>query len=73
MRLSFSLNHVSGGTGDLAAMFEDLLSRHPTSQYVLVGFSLGANIVVRFVGERAAWRKHFVCAISVGQGYDPDK
>ena len=53
-------------------MFEELLVRYPGSQFVAVGFSLGANIVVRFIGEREKWRKHFVCAISVCQGYDPN-
>jgi abhydrolase domain-containing protein 2 len=62
-----------GGTGDLAAVFEDLLSRHPSSQWVLVGFSLGANIGVRFIGERVHWRSHFLCAVSVCQGYDPNQ
>ena len=28
---------TAGGTGDLAAVFEDLLSRHPSSQWVLHG------------------------------------
>lgn len=62
-----------GGTGDLAAVFEDLLSRYPSSQFVLVGFSLGANIAVRFIGERVAWRRHLLCAVSVCQGYDPNQ
>ena len=64
---------TAGGTGDLAAVFEDLLSRHPSSQWVLVGFSLGANIGVRFIGERVHWRSHFLCAMSVCQGYDPNQ
>ena len=54
----------------MAALFQDLLSQHPTSKFVAVGFSMGANIVVRFIGEREEWRKHFICAISVCQGYD---
>ena len=65
---------ITGGTGDLAAVFEDLISRHPSSKWVLVGFSLGANIGVRFIGERPEWRrKHFLCAVSVCQGYDPNQ
>ena len=63
----------AGGTGDLATVFEDLLSRYPSSQWVLVGFSLGANIAMRFIGEREKWRRHFVCAVSVCQGYDPNQ
>ena len=64
---------TAGGAGDLAAVFDDLLSRHPSSQWVLVGFSLGANIGVRFIGERVHWRSHFLCAVSVCQGYDPNQ
>ncbi|CAI8035669.1 hypothetical protein GBAR_LOCUS19983 [Geodia barretti] len=41
--------------------------------WVLAGFSLGANIGVRFIGERVHWRSHFLCAVSVCQDYDPNQ
>ena len=62
-----------GGTGELTAMFEDLKARYPTSKFAIVGMSLGANIVIRFLGECPERQKEVTCAVSVCQGYDPVK
>lgn len=58
-----------GGTGDLTAVFNDLLKRFPDTKFIGLGYSMGGNILVRFLGEREERQKHFVCAISVCQGY----
>ena len=60
-----------GGTGDFTAMFDDLRVRYPDNRFIGVGFSLGACILVRFLGEDAERHRHFVCAASICQGYDP--
>jgi abhydrolase domain-containing protein 2 len=60
-----------GGTGELAAMFEDLKGKYPVSQFAVVGMSLGANLVIRFLGERPERQREFLCAVSICQGYDP--
>ena len=62
---------LTGGTGDFTAMYDDLRVRYPDNQFIGVGFSLGACILVRFLGEDAERQRHFVCAASICQGYDP--
>lgn len=63
--------YTYGGTGDFTAMFDDLRVRYPDNRFIGVGFSLGACILVRFLGEDAERHRHFVCAASICQGYDP--
>ncbi|KAL5468745.1 hypothetical protein EMCRGX_G029858 [Ephydatia muelleri] len=58
-----------GGTGDLTAVFNDLLKLFPGTRFIGLGYSMGAGILVRFLGEREERQKHFVCAISICQGY----
>ena len=62
---------VTGGTGDIAAVFEELCQRYPATKFIGIGFSLGACILVRFLGELEERQKKFICAASVCQGYDP--
>jgi hypothetical protein len=42
----------SGDTGDLAHALERLTSEQPGRPIVLAGFSLGGNVVAKFLGER---------------------
>lgn len=35
-----------------------------------VGFSMGANILIKYLGEEAPRQECFECGISVCQGYD---
>ena len=59
-----------GGTGDLTLMFEHLVSNfEPDTKFVGVGFSMGAFILVRFLGEQTSKQNKFLCAVSVSQGY----
>lgn len=55
----------------MTAMYDDVRSRYPDSKLIGVGFSMGACILLRFLGEELSRQEHFVCAASVGQGYDP--
>lgn len=69
---SLSLSPTSpGGTGDMAAVFEELCQRYPATRFIGIGFSLGACVLVRFLGEDEGRQKKFICAASVCQGYDP--
>ena len=43
----------SGDTGDLAHVVERLAAGRPGRPLVLAGFSLGGNVVVKYLGERA--------------------
>jgi hypothetical protein len=42
----------SGDTGDLAVLVERLAAERPSRAIVLAGFSLGGNVVVKYLGER---------------------
>jgi predicted alpha/beta-fold hydrolase len=44
----------SGETGDLGYVVERLLTEHPGRPLGLAGFSLGGNVVAKYVGERGA-------------------
>jgi predicted alpha/beta-fold hydrolase len=44
----------SGETGDLAHVVERVAREHPKSPLALVGFSLGGNVVAKYLGERGA-------------------
>ena len=55
----------------MANVFEDVCNRYPHTKWIACGFSLGAFILVRFLGEKKSRREKFVCAISSCQGYDP--
>jgi predicted alpha/beta-fold hydrolase len=44
----------SGVTEDLQSIFEHLQQQYPQHQFVVVGFSLGANVILKWLGERAS-------------------
>ena len=60
-----------GGTGDLALVYDDLQRRLGyDSKFVGVGYSMGALILLRFLGEDAARQEKFLCAFSFCQQYN---
>ncbi|MEP4077094.1 YheT family hydrolase [Haloferula sp.] len=42
----------SGATGDLGAVVDHALAEHPAEQIDLVGFSLGGNMTLKYLGEQ---------------------
>ena len=62
--------HTYGGTGDLSAMVDYLRDKYPGKKFVGVGFSLGANILLKYLGERPERQTYFLGAQSWCQGYD---
>lgn len=42
----------SGATEDLAAVIDHAIASHPASRIDLVGFSLGGNLILKYLGER---------------------
>ncbi|RYD45776.1 MAG: alpha/beta fold hydrolase, partial [Verrucomicrobiaceae bacterium] len=56
----------SGASDDLAHVVQHALEVHPASQIDLVGFSLGGNMTLKYLGEREAVpRLHRAVAFSV--------
>jgi predicted alpha/beta-fold hydrolase len=61
-----------GGTGDVYLMYQDLLSRYGHNvKFAGIGYSMGACVLLRFLGERDEFQRKFVCAFSFCQGYSP--
>jgi predicted alpha/beta-fold hydrolase len=47
-------SYHSGETGDLAFVLRKLEGRFPDAPYGIIGFSIGGNVLLKFLGERAA-------------------
>lgn len=58
-----------GDTTDYGLMVEDLLKRYPATSLISVGFSMGANLVTKYLGE-VKRDSRIIAGISVCQGYD---
>jgi len=50
-------------------MVEDLCKRYPMSKILCLGFSMGGNLVCKYLGEKSQ-NEQVVAGISVCQGYD---
>lgn len=61
---------LSGGTEELAAVVNHLTTVLNHKRLIGVGFSMGANILIKYLGEEAPRQECFECGISVCQGYD---
>jgi len=60
-----------GCTKDLHSMVTHVLDRYPQTKVVTVGFSMGGNIVTKYLGEKTHdVPKNIVGGISICQGYD---
>lgn len=59
-----------GHTNDYNEMVMHLSERHPRTRIVCVGFSLGGNIVTKYMGEKERNRpKNIIGGVSICQGY----
>ena len=63
-------NNNIGGTEELAAMVTHITSVGNHQRLIGVGFSMGANILMKYLGEEPSRQELFECAVSVCQGYD---
>jgi len=68
-KLSYLLIYL-GGTDEYGLMVEEMMSEYPDNKFIAVGFSMGANIVVKYLGEHEQVQSQFLGAISCCQGYD---
>ncbi|XP_043100563.1 monoacylglycerol lipase ABHD2 isoform X3 [Puntigrus tetrazona] len=63
-------DHQSGGcTWEFAAMVGFIKKTYPQTKLIVVGFSLGGNIVCKFLGENRTNQERVLCCVSVCQGY----
>jgi predicted alpha/beta-fold hydrolase len=61
----------SGDTGDLAFVLDRLRERCPSPPLGVLGFSLGGNVLLKFLGERGeAARELITAAVAVSVPYD---
>ena len=54
-------------------MVDHMREKFPHSGFISVGFSMGANIIVKYLGEEPKRQNMFLCGVSVCQGYDITK
>ena len=67
----FLLCHfVLGYTDDLELVVNDLIKKNPEEKLVGIGFSLGANVLMKFLGEKPERQLNFLFAASLCQGYN---
>merc|ERR1712227_346377 len=64
---------IYGNTADYAAMVKDVVRRFPATNIVCVGFSMGGNMITKYLGEPRIKPVNIVAGISVCQGYDANK
>lgn len=58
-----------GCTWEFAAMVGYIKQAFPETMLVVVGFSLGGNIVCKFLGENKSNQDRVLCCVTVCQGY----
>ncbi|XP_023128396.2 monoacylglycerol lipase ABHD2 [Amphiprion ocellaris] len=69
MELTSPRMFTYGCTWEFAAMVGYVKRAHPQTLLVVVGFSLGGNVVCKFLGENRLNQERVLCCISVCQGY----
>lgn len=62
-------SYHSGETGDLATVIEHIRQRHPSAPMAAVGYSLGANVLLKYLGEQAE-NAPLTCAVAVSVPFD---
>lgn len=61
----------TGHTGDYEAMVKHLEQKYTSTYIVAVGFSLGGNIVTKYMGEQEGkMPRNVIGGISICQGYN---
>ncbi|XP_022106154.1 monoacylglycerol lipase ABHD2-like [Acanthaster planci] len=62
-----------GDTDEYSVLVDHVRERFPSSHLISIGFSMGANIIVKYLGERPKRQDWFLCGLSICQGYDITK
>ncbi len=53
-------------------MVDELKKLYPLSKMIALGFSMGANIVLKYLTEKKERQADFLAAMSCCQGYDAE-
>ncbi|GAB6032354.1 hypothetical protein CHUAL_010995 [Chamberlinius hualienensis] len=59
-----------GATDEFHQLANYMSNRFPKSKMIAVGFSMGGNIVTKYLGEKKEKPKSLIAGISICQGYD---
>ncbi|XP_043507361.1 abhydrolase domain-containing protein 2 isoform X1 [Frieseomelitta varia] len=60
-----------GHTDDYHMMLQSLMEKHPNTKIICIGFSLGGNLVTKYLGERGSNKlSSIIGGISICQGYN---
>nr|XP_032529566.1 abhydrolase domain-containing protein 2 [Danaus plexippus plexippus] len=59
-----------GHTDDFNYMIDNLMERYPNTKLILVGFSLGGNLITKYLGEDRKRPDNIIGGISICQGYN---
>src|SRR5699024_1414514 len=62
-------SYHSGETGDLQTVITLLRQRYPQAPLAVVGYSLGANVLLKYLGEQGA-QAPLACAVAVSVPFD---
>jgi len=62
-----------GSTCDYSAMVKDIVRRYRSTRIVCVGFSMGGNLITKYIGEPRVKPANVIAGISVCQGYDANR
>lgn len=62
---------ITGHTDDYAHMVENLSEKYDNTRIVAVGFSLGGNLITKYLGETQKSKPNIIIGgISICQGYN---
>ncbi|XP_062603861.1 monoacylglycerol lipase ABHD2-like [Saccostrea cucullata] len=70
--LTSSRMFTYGGTEEYGAMVEEVMKTYPDTKLMGIGFSMGGNVVVKYIGEDNSRQEGFLCVMSLCQGYDAE-
>lgn len=59
-----------GYTNDYDGLIQDIVKRYPATKIICVGFSMGGNLVTKYLGEDRVRPDCILAGISACQGYD---
>jgi predicted alpha/beta-fold hydrolase len=63
---------LTGNTEDFHGMIRDLTRRFPNTKIICIGFSMGGNLITKYLGE-AKRDNRILAGVSVCQGYEANE